>query len=214
MVLDFGGGSRTNYADKIAGWATADVTYESANIDSLTRPTYLIAPDGEIPCEADRYDTVISLNTFEHIYDIAGTLERIHRVIKPGGGLLFIVPFLFRVHGHPDDYFRGTPSFWLRILEEHGYEEVGIEALNWGPHSTGLTVAGTVGPLKRLRLHYALLLDLIYFSKKYGQDRVIVEDQEAAVCNAPFGYFIQCKKRAEWRCSSEENGDFRKDVQC
>lgn len=195
-VLDFGGGNRTNYMDRMDSWSAGEATiYESANIDPVTQPTYLISPEGEIPCEDGRYDKVISLNTFEHIYDVGGTLDRIHRVIRSGGELLFIVPFLFRVHGHPDDYSRGTPSFWRRMLNDHGYAEVQIEALSWGPYSTGLTVAGMVGPLKRLRLQIALLLDLVYFSRKYGPDRMVSEDQDASVCNAPIGYFVRCKKQ-------------------
>lgn len=192
-VLDFGGGGRTNYMDRMDSWsADAAATFELANIDPVTQPTFLISPEGEIPCEDGRYDKVISLNTFEHIYDVGGALDRIHRVIRPGGELLFIVPFLFRVHGHPDDYSRGTPSFWRRMLNDHGYGDVQIEALSWGPYSTGLTVAGTVGPLKRLRLQIALLLDLLYLSRRFGQDQTITDDQDASVCNAPIGYFVRC----------------------
>lgn len=198
-VLDFGGGSKTHYSGLIASWADSPsgFAYESANIDPNTQPTFLIPPDGEIPCEDSRYDVVISLNTFEHVYGVSGTLARIHRVLKPGGELVFIVPFLFRVHGHPNDYSRGTPSFWRTILAEHAFTGVAVEALNWGPFSTGTTVSGTPGPLKRLRIAFALLLDLLYFSRRYGPDVILTEEQDSPVCNAAFGYFIRCTKPDE-----------------
>lgn len=197
-VLDFGGGSKTQYSGLVASWADAqaEFEYESANIDPNTHPTFLIPPDGELPCEDGRYDAVISLNTFEHVYGLSGVLGRIHRVLKPGGEMVFIVPFLFRVHGHPDDYSRGTPSFWRKMLAEHGFDGVAVEALNWGPFSTATTVSGTPGPLKRLRIAWALLLDLIYFSLRFGQDVTLMEEQDSSVCNAPFGYFIRCTKTA------------------
>lgn len=195
-VLDFGGGSKTNYSSLVALWtdSRAGFEYESANIDPNTEPTFLVSPDGDLPCEDCRYDAVISFNTFEHVYHLSGTLGRLHRVLKPGGDLVFIVPFLFRVHGHPDDYSRGTPSFWRKMLAEHGFTDVTVEALNWGPFSTATTISGTPGPLKRLRIGWALLLDLLYFSRRFGEDVTLTEEQDSPVCNAPFGYFITCTK--------------------
>lgn len=198
-VLDFGGGSKTNYSDLVASWTDTqqDFMYESANIDPNTQPTFLVPPDGDLPCEDARYNAVISLNTFEHVYGLSGTLTRLHRVLRQGGELVFIVPFMFRVHGHPDDYSRGTPSFWRKMLTEHGFADVTVEALSWGPFSTATTVSGTPGPLKRLRIGWALLLDLMYFSLKFGQDVTLMEEQDSPVCNAPFGYFIRCTKAAD-----------------
>ncbi len=196
-VLDFGGGSKTNYSDRVASWAdtAAGFEYESANIDPGTVPTYLLAPDADLPCEDGRYDAVISLNTLEHVYGLAATLPRLHRVLKAGGELIVVVPFLFRVHGHPDDYTRGTPSFWHRTLAEHGFADVQVEALTWGPFSTAATVA-TPGPLKRLRVGWALLLDLLYHALRSGTDVTLIERQDAPVCNAPLGYFIRCRRAA------------------
>lgn len=196
-VLDFGGGNKTNYSHLIDGWGSKSggVTYESANIDPVTQPTYLIAPDAELPCEDERYDTVISLNTFEHIYDVRGTLQRLVRVLRRDGELLFIVPFLFRVHGHPDDYTRGTPSFWRRILNESGFTDIEIEALTWGPMSTRLTLGGVIGPFKYLRTQLAMLLDVFYFRSKFGQDVVVKEKQDSPVCNTSTGYFIRCRRK-------------------
>ncbi len=197
-VLDFGGGSKTNYSDRVASWAdtAAGFEYESANIDPGTVPTYLLAPDADLPCEDGRYDAVISLNTLEHVYGLAATLLRLHRVLKPGGELIVVVPFLFRVHGHPDDYMRGTPSFWHRTLAEHGFADIQVEALTWGPFSTAATVAGTPGPFKRLRVGWALVLDLVYHALRSGTDVTLTERQDAPVCNAPFGYFIRCRRAA------------------
>ncbi|HEY0917982.1 class I SAM-dependent methyltransferase [Devosia sp.] len=197
-VLDFGGGKRINYAGRIAAWAdpAAGFDYESANIDAATDPTYLLAPDADLPCEDGRYDAVLALNTLEHVYGLSATLRRLHRVLRPGGELIVTVPFLFPVHGHPDDYTRGTPSFWHRVLAEHGFGEVVVEALTWGPFSTAATVVGTPGPLKRLRVGWALLLDLAYHAARSGLGVTLTERQDAPLCRGPFGYFIRCARVA------------------
>ena len=105
-VLDFGGGSKSNYAGEIMQWGVPGqgYIYESANIDPKIEPTHLIDQRGKVPVEDDFYDSVISLNTLEHVEDLQGAFTEIRRVLKPTGRLIFIVPFIFRVHGHPNDY--------------------------------------------------------------------------------------------------------------
>jgi SAM-dependent methyltransferase len=194
-LLDFGGGENANYRDHMSGWAN-DCTYETANIDKAIRPTYLIEPGQPLPVEADTYDAVLALNTFEHIYEVRDALCEISRVLKPGGTLFATVPFLFRIHGHPDDFLRGTPSWWERTLSETGYEHVVVTPLLWGPMSTGLSVAGIPGPLKRIRMKLALMLDILYLqwvSRGSTSSRLEGEVGES-LCHAPLGFFITAKK--------------------
>lgn len=195
-VLDFGGGSKSSYFSDIVSWGDIDqgYVYESANIDPKIEPTFLVDEGGKVPVEAHRYDAVISLNTFEHVYDLASIFAEIRRILKPGGRMIFIVPFIFQVHGHPDDYLRGTPSFWVKFLKAQVFGQVEIEIMNWGPFSTALTVSGTPGPFKKLRKNLALLLDVFYFARHHGQGVTLRVQQDAPICSAPVGYFIQAMK--------------------
>jgi SAM-dependent methyltransferase len=196
-ILDFGGGSKSNYSEELRFWGDPQqgYVYESANIDPKTDPTYLLHQDGKIPVESEYYDAVISLNTLEHVYGLSDTFDEIRRVLKTGRRLIFIVPFIFRVHGHPDDYMRGTPSFWYKFLITHGFEKIKIEALNWGPFSTALTISGLPGPFKALRRNLALLMDIVYSARQYGQDITSNEQQDSPICSASLGYFVQTLKR-------------------
>lgn len=191
-VLDFGGGSKSNYSKEIVNWGNPEqgYIYESANIDPKIEPTYLINKGGTVPVEADRYDVVISLNTFEHVDNLSRTFDEVSRVLKTGGRLIFIVPFIFRVHGHPNDYFRGTASFWEKFLKVYGFGEIEIETMNWGPFSTALTVSGSPGPFKTQRRNLALLMDVIYFARKHGQDVTLRVKQDSPICTAPIAYFV------------------------
>jgi hypothetical protein len=105
------------------------------------------------------------------------------------------VPFIFRVHGHPDDYLRGTPSFWNKFLDAEGFTNVETEALNWGPFSTAAMMSGLPGPFKILRRNVALLLDIAYCAVRYGQDVTLCMPQDSLICQSSIGYFIRAVKR-------------------
>jgi SAM-dependent methyltransferase len=194
-VLDFGGGANANYQKLMVKWFNGCI-YETANIDPSIRPTYLISPGQPLPIAEGAFDGVVTLNTLEHIYDVHGTLRELLRVLRPGGVLFATVPFLFRIHGHPDDFLRGTPSWWGRTLNELGYVNIKITPLLWGPMSTGLSVAGIPGPFKSLRMKLALILDIVYLRwvSRGSPEAHYFGVAGDALCNAPLGFLIEAVK--------------------
>lgn len=196
-VLDFGGGSNINYTDIIDQYSKQqpDFKYESINIDAKTKPTFLIESNKKFPIKNRAYDFIISLNTLEHIQNPEMAFSEIARCLKSGGKFFFTVPFIFRVHGHPDDFIRGTANFWLQKLESHGFEALEINALSWGPFSTGQSVTGTPGPLKTARKHFALLLDILYKFYKFGKQVKVSGKQDSNYLSAPVGYSLLAVKR-------------------
>ena len=195
-VLDFGGGARAQYASQIPRWAAPGQTfaYRSANIDPATKPTYLLRAGEPLPLDVGSFDAVLSLSTLEHVYELDQTLAGFSRVLKVEGRLVLFVPFMFRVHGHPDDYHRGTPSFWHRKLGEASFERVVVEALAWGPFSTGHAVSGLPGPFKWVRRHVGLLLDILWCAYRYRGTTEVVGLQDDGFLAAPLGYFIEARK--------------------
>lgn len=195
-LLDFGGGDRANYPHLINYWRNV-CRYESANIDPGIAPTYLLLPGQPLPIPDDSFDAVVTLNTLEHIYDVKQALAELLRVLRPEGRIIITVPFLFRIHGHPDDFFRATPSWWSKTLNLVGFTAIAVTPLLWGPMSTSVSVVDTPAPLRRLRLHGALLLDLLYAVLRYPADEQrYVGPVGAAICNAPLGFFITAMKPA------------------
>ena len=197
-VLDFGGGDGVGYAGEVARWSAtgAAVDFQSANIDPAARPTYPLRIGEPLPIADETFDAVFSLSTLEHVYELDDTLEELHRVLKPDGRLILSIPFLFRVHGHPDDYHRGTPSFWHRKLSQTGFKRPDVEVLGWGPISTGDAVSGLPGPFKSARRHIGLLLDILWFTLRVEAGTNIVGKQDDSSLAAPLGYFIETRKAA------------------
>jgi SAM-dependent methyltransferase len=79
-------------------------------------------------CEGT-FDSVVSTEVLEHGPEPAALVAEMARVLKRGGTLLLTVPFGFRLHEEPFDYYRFTPYSlrWmvercgLRVVEARGY---------------------------------------------------------------------------------------------
>ena len=78
-----------------------------------------VRPGPGVDCVADVEDlsqadasvgTVIAMNTFEHVPRFWRGFEEIERVLRPDGVVLVSVPFYFRIHHYPSDYWRFTPQ--------------------------------------------------------------------------------------------------------
>ncbi len=189
-LLDFGGGDNAKYKPIIK---CGD--YESVNIDPGMEPTWVTKVGEDLPCPMNHYDNVISLNTFEHIYDVRPIIKSLYGVLKSGGKFTCALPFLYPVHAHPDDFFRPTASWWLKTLTDSGFKDIKITPILWGPFSTGIICSGLPGPFKRFRVHLNLLLDLIYIKLRFekGQSHFTGKAGEQ-LNNHALGYFIQAVK--------------------
>lgn len=83
--------------------------------------------DGNVfPFREGEYDSVVTNQVLEHVFNPDQFLSEINRVLKPGGALLLTVPFVWDEHEQPFDYARYS-SFGLRsLMEKHGFETVTV----------------------------------------------------------------------------------------
>jgi SAM-dependent methyltransferase len=138
-TLDLGGGRGADYYPRLKN----DGVLECLNLGDSLRPTVRADANLSWPFEAGVFDNVISLNTFEHLQNDVSALREAVRVLRPGGQLHIIVPFLYRVHGSPSDYHRHTGFWWQETLEAYGLSPISIvvEPLLWDPFSSAYALA-------------------------------------------------------------------------
>ena len=100
----------------------------SVSLNIVTKyPCDLLAGAQLMPFPENTFDTVLCSEVLEHVPDPARVIAEMFRVLRPGGQAVITTPFLYRVHGDPDDYWRFTPSA-LRVLFEHaGFHITTIE---------------------------------------------------------------------------------------
>lgn len=137
-ILDVGGKRPNNYLDKfvIAG------SVEVLNFDHDAQPDIVADLNTTIPVADATYDTVLSLNTFEHVESDTHAFSEMLRVLKPGGSFHVMVPFLYRVHGDPSDFHRHTASHWERTLVSLGLGsgDFRIRPLTWDALAAGYSM--------------------------------------------------------------------------
>jgi SAM-dependent methyltransferase len=64
----------------------------------------------EIPIDIGLFDHIDCCSVLEHCEKPWLVAENIENIMKPGSTILLSVPFAWRVHGYPDDYWRMTDS--------------------------------------------------------------------------------------------------------
>jgi SAM-dependent methyltransferase len=105
--------------------------YESADFEQVDKPyqksTY-VCDLREIPVEDARFDFVVFNQVMEHLPEPKLVLAELHRVLKPGGQMIYTGPLFYEEHEQPYDFYRYT-QFGLRyLLESVGFK---IDRLDW-----------------------------------------------------------------------------------
>ncbi len=109
---------RTRYADAVG-------------VDMLDGPGVDIVADLEdaLPDGLGLFDHVECLSVLEHSKRPWLLAENVERLMAPGGTIFVRVPFVWRVHGYPNDYWRMTTEAirsiftgveWLTMRYGHG----------------------------------------------------------------------------------------------
>ncbi|OAN77354.1 hypothetical protein A8B78_14670 [Jannaschia sp. EhC01] len=190
-VLDFGGGTTTNYARFLSKGAT----YRSVNISDEFKPTDLVKVGEPIPFADAHFDAVITFNVLEHIHDDIASLREVTRTLKPGGALHIIVPWMYPVHGHPDDFNRHTPSWWGATLADLGYSDATLLPLVFGRRTSALMIKGRGDKaIRGIVETQAALFDILEARARFsGQTTYAGRRGETVWSSAP-GWYVRAVK--------------------
>ena len=136
LALDCGAGLRNVYYDNV-------VNYEIVAYDS----TDVLGVAERLPFRDDSFDAVLSLNVLEHVKDPFLAARELMRVLKPGGELMCVAPFLQPLHGYPHHYYNmtgpGLANLFAPLVEKRSTIYGALRpvwALNWflNSYSAGL----------------------------------------------------------------------------
>lgn len=123
-VLDVGG-KKMNKRGMFRPPLGAVESWDYVNTDPSTQPDFLASAE-HIPVPDSSYDMVLLSEVLEHLAEPEKALAETFRVLRPGGILICAAPFLYPLHGDPEDYQRWLPSKYERVLGAIGFVEIGI----------------------------------------------------------------------------------------
>jgi SAM-dependent methyltransferase len=96
LVLNIGSGNEP----RLPGVVNVDM-FDYDNVDIVCDIHSLPFRDGSI-------DAVMSIAVLEHVKEPSRVIAEIHRVLKPGGAVFSVIPFMQPFHASPYDYQRYT----------------------------------------------------------------------------------------------------------
>lgn len=93
------------------------------------------------------FDLVVACEVFEHIEDDDAAFHSVHRLLTPGGHLLFSVPAFMSKWGPADEYGGHVRRYENQALREQ-FEEHDFDVVHFWTY--GFPVTNIIGPLSRM----------------------------------------------------------------
>jgi hypothetical protein len=106
IFLDAGAGLRKRPLSNVINLEIYD--YPSTDILSIGQA---------LPFKDNSFDGILSLAVLEHVDDPFQCAKELARVLKPGGKILAMIPFLQAEHGYPSHYFNATRAGVVKLFE-------------------------------------------------------------------------------------------------
>lgn len=124
-ILDFGCGAKpyAQYFTHAEEYIGLDI--ENSGHPHLNEHIDVFYDGKKIPFADNSFDSVFSSEVFEHVFNIEEVLAEIHRVLKPGGKLLFTCPFAWPEHEVPYDFARYSSFGIKHVIEKAGFKITG-----------------------------------------------------------------------------------------
>ena len=183
-ILDVGGISDPlpSYRDFFRLAEGADIV--TVNIDPSAKPT-IVADAAAMPVADASFDNAWCLNLLEHVYTPDAVLRESFRVLKPGGRFVAFTPFLVRVHGHPQDFFRYTDTALRDMCVRAGFVDVETRHAHGSPF---MAAASQVQPV----LPRVLFVPLAALA--FALDRIVGRFRPWTRSAWPLGFLVTCRK--------------------
>jgi SAM-dependent methyltransferase len=70
-----------------------------------------------------RFGTILCMSVMEHVSDIIPFANNLTAITAPGGVLFLSVPFVWRFHGYPSDYWRFSPEGVKQLFPQFAFDD-------------------------------------------------------------------------------------------
>lgn len=120
------------------------------------------------------YDTLVNIQVLEHVMEPLKMVQECHRILKPNGLGVFLIPQTSALHFLPHHYYNLT-RYWIEsAMQKSGFEIIDLKPLGGFWSSTGshlfyffikvFKVKGYTGKEERTLLYFILLPFMMAFA--------------------------------------------------
>lgn len=83
----------------------------------------------DLKLDSEIFDTLLSTQVMEHVFDIKKYISECFRILKTGGVGIFTIPMAWKLHAEPYDYYRFTRWSLSMLFKEAGFDIVELKSL-------------------------------------------------------------------------------------
>lgn len=145
-----------------------------------------------LPFEDEEFDTVILSDVLEHISQPEHLWQEISRILAIGGKIVMNIPFYYKIHEQPHDYYRYTEFALRRFVENSGLRLLQLNSIGGAPEIMTDIFAKNVLRVPKIGHSLAIFaqwLTLSFIRTKFGK-----KVSEATKNEFPFIYFLIAEK--------------------
>lgn len=103
------------------------------NVDIFPyREVDVVANAEQLPFATGSVDGIVCESLLEHVPHPEKIVEEMYRVLKPGGAVYIVIPFVYPFHASPNDFYRWSVTGLRELLKAGDIEAIGTRA---GPTS-------------------------------------------------------------------------------
>lgn len=171
-VVDLGGDARSEYHKLLKG----DFSITTANLGGDAKPDVVLDLEKPLPFGEGSYNAALLINVLEHIFEYRQLIEESARILKPGGKIVIVVPFMFPYHPSPKDFHRYSGEALEKALSLAGFMDISVTPLGSGVFSVRWVLLerllpGFLRPLSFILSPLARLCDYLFthFAKLIGK---------------------------------------------
>ncbi len=138
------------------------------------------------------FDTIILSDVLEHIPQPEHLWKEMSRVLSLNGKVIMNVPFFYRLHEQPQDYYRFTEFALRRFVDNSGLRIIQLESIGGTPEIVADIFAKHIQPIPIIGNGLAIIIQHIaeFFVKTALGKRISKKTGQSF----PLGYFVVAGK--------------------
>ena len=118
--------------------------------------------DQKLKFKSNYYQNLVIFNVLEHLSNPTKSLKELNRILRKDGLLIGSTPFLYQVHGAPNDYLRFTKSYLINEFKKKKFKAIYVKELGYGPFLASFSILFPYFKFLPIINHIIFLMCLIF----------------------------------------------------